>query len=475
MSLSSLVNHLSAKFFLIILLVTALVNLLGALGPELAFDALWYHLTIPKIYLSLGQIQHLPGGLLYYSEMPRLAETLYLFVLPSLDEIGPHLVSWGAGIGTSLVIYKLGKKLSLPSPLALLPSVIFYVTPLVGWQSGSAYVDLLRTFFEILALYFLVTKKPTMSGLAIGLAISTKTLALGSLGILAVISHFLYHDWKKTGKLILLAALVCLPWFLSAFLTTGNPLYPIGSSLLDSRHKLNLDLWNLPKLFGDFFRLWFAPEDPITPVYLLILPFFLLNIKKLWPKNQPLILYSLFSILVWYITPRTGGGRFIMAYLPAWAILIGSTVAVISDRFVKSTIIAAILFISLLNLLYRGAATTRLSPYLLGRETKTHYLCRHLDFATSVFVDCGGFLTKTIKKTDLVYVAGVHNLYYIDFPFVHESWYRAEEVNYILTQSQDINAILDRPSILNPSTPGSWQLIHENTLTKLKLYQWTSS
>ncbi|MDP1743838.1 MAG: hypothetical protein Q8L51_03545 [Candidatus Amesbacteria bacterium] len=31
-----------------IVIIQALINLIGALGPELGFDALWYHLPIPQ-------------------------------------------------------------------------------------------------------------------------------------------------------------------------------------------------------------------------------------------------------------------------------------------------------------------------------------------------------------------------------------------------------------------------------------------
>ena len=41
---------------IVILLTQGIINLIGALGPELGFDALWYHLTLPKIYLSEGKI-----------------------------------------------------------------------------------------------------------------------------------------------------------------------------------------------------------------------------------------------------------------------------------------------------------------------------------------------------------------------------------------------------------------------------------
>ncbi len=35
-----------------LLVIQVIINLIGALGPELGFDALWYHLTIPKIYFE---------------------------------------------------------------------------------------------------------------------------------------------------------------------------------------------------------------------------------------------------------------------------------------------------------------------------------------------------------------------------------------------------------------------------------------
>src|SRR5260221_10510369 len=37
--------------FISLLLLQAIVNLIGVLGPELSFDALWYHLMLPKLYL----------------------------------------------------------------------------------------------------------------------------------------------------------------------------------------------------------------------------------------------------------------------------------------------------------------------------------------------------------------------------------------------------------------------------------------
>jgi len=59
---------------MILIVLQAFVNIIGVFGPELAFDALWYHLTLPKLYLVHHSIFFIPGGLLYYSGMPKIAE-----------------------------------------------------------------------------------------------------------------------------------------------------------------------------------------------------------------------------------------------------------------------------------------------------------------------------------------------------------------------------------------------------------------
>jgi hypothetical protein len=98
-----------------------------------------------------------------------------------------------------------------------------------------------------------------------------------------------------------------------------------------------------------------------------------------------------------------------------------------------------------------------------GRETKTAYLCQHLDFKTSVFVDCDGWFSKNIKKTDLVLVSGIHNLFYISFPFVDASWYKDENYTHILV-----------PIGLDPQTVNfkgrSLKLVYENKQVGVSLF-----
>lgn len=412
---------LSQLFLAAIIAIAMAVNFVGALGPELGFDALWYHLTIPKLYLSAGGVFHIPGGLLYYSEMPRLTEMIYFLsfrLFPNLQEIGPHFLSWAAGIWVTVILFKLSRKyLSVTTSLLII--LVFYATPLVGWLSGSAYIDLVRTFFEILALYLLIKKKILPAGLAAGLAVGTKTLALGSLLPLLVICYIQSKSFRSCTLFLVSCIWVITPWFLSAYLTTGYPLFPIGAGVLDSTHNITLS------------RELFPTQDPISPIYVIILPFILPVIKN--RKLIVILFYCLIAYFVWYLTPHTGGGRFILPYLPVFAFLVGFTIENLRSRFFQTLLVTSILMVSLANVSYRLVVASRLIPYLSGRQTKSQYLCQNLDFKTAVFVDCDGWFGRNIKPTDLVFVAGVHNLYYLNFPFVHKSWYRGEKVNFLLT------------------------------------------
>ncbi|KKU67913.1 MAG: Dolichyl-phosphate-mannose-protein mannosyltransferase protein [Candidatus Amesbacteria bacterium GW2011_GWA1_47_20] len=148
-----------------LIIAQAGVNLVGAMGPERGFDALWYHLPIPKIWLEAHKIFFI-GGNLYYSAMPKLVDMLYVW-----GETPAKLMHLVFGLLSTAVTYKLARKW-LEQKWALLAAVIFYSNLVVGWQSITAYIDLGRTFFEVLAFYLLVNKKIYKSAIVIGLALN---------------------------------------------------------------------------------------------------------------------------------------------------------------------------------------------------------------------------------------------------------------------------------------------------------------
>src|SRR3990167_9973532 len=106
------------------------INLLGVFLPELGFDALWYHLPLSKLLLTRGQ-WYFPGGLYYYSAMPRLAEVISLPLFSLIGYHGPKLVQFFAGLGVVFLIFRLAKKYTASYLLALTAANLFYATLLL--------------------------------------------------------------------------------------------------------------------------------------------------------------------------------------------------------------------------------------------------------------------------------------------------------------------------------------------------------
>lgn len=458
--------------FLMFLLFQAVVNLIGALGPEFGFDALWYHLTLPKIYLINHSIDYIPGGLFYYSVMPKLIEMLYVMGLALGNEITAKIIHFSFGILSLIALYKLSRKL-LPRNFSLLALVLFYSNLVVGWMSITAYIDLARTFFEIIALWGFLQwqenkrqKWLIMSAVLLGLAISTKLLAIGSLLIFEVLIGYtsfinkkeIRHVVKNLIIYLCFALLIPLPWFVFSFIHTGNPFYPFFSNL----YSINLDvsLLNPLNFLKDIWVLFTNSPDRISPLYLIFLPIAFISFKKISPRLKIITLYCMLALLVWYITPRTGGGRFILPYLPAFSLVAVAVIGMIKQIKLRYIFIGLIIIFALFVIFYRGVANSKYIPVILGKESKSQFLTNHLNFSFGDFYDTDGYFTEQIKPKDMVLLYGFHNLYYVNFPFIDSSWVKKGDIfNYIAVYGNNL-----------PERFRIWDLIYYNEKTNVKLY-----
>ena len=220
------------KLFLGLLVAQALINLVGALGPELGFDALWYHLTEAKLFLAHRSLAPTPGNLLYWSGFPRLMEAVYAFA-PA------KLVHWSFGLGSAWLVYRLG------GPAAAL---LFYSTLLVGWLSTTAYVDLALTFFILAAL----ASRKLIRIFWLSLAGATKLTAIPISFILAG------FPWAVLGA---------IPFWLINWQSTGNPFYPFGANLVPVHEWItNGFLFWLSRPL----RLFFDPAFRVGPIILIL-------------------------------------------------------------------------------------------------------------------------------------------------------------------------------------------------------------
>ncbi len=463
------------KFLLIllgILIIQVIINFLGAISPELSFDALWYHLTPPKLYVQNHQIFHIPGWLLSVSTLPRLTEMFYTVALLFSNEILAKIIHFAFGIFVAIALFNLLKRY-LPLRTSLLGVVTFYTMLIIGWQSTTAYVDLTRTFFEILALdlflKWIETEKEIFlweAGILTGLAISTKILAFGTL--FAFLFLILILRGKKSfwqiSKFIFLAVLVASPWFTLSFINTGNPLFPLFGSFREpsisiegpSFSWISKNIGKLPLL------LWNAtihPDDIISPVFLIFLP---LVLVFLWKQKLSIKISGLYFLLGVFFAPTTSN-RYLLPYLPALILLIFVVLEGFfrGNKNLEKIFLGIIIFSAILNTGSRGLATRKFLPYLLGKETKKEFLTKNLNFSFGDFYDVDGFFAENIKDGDLVLIYNIHNLYYVDFPFVHESWAKPGTyfTHILVGEGRDL-----------PEKFGEKLLLYQNSKTKVKLY-----
>lgn len=467
-----------SRVLLSFLVASVVVNLVGALGPETGFDALWYHLTLPKLYLYFHTIVHIPGHILHYSDMPKLTEILYVVALSLQGETLAKIIHFFFGILSVVALYKLAR-LFLPVTFSLLAAAVFYSNLVVGWESITAYVDLTRTFFEILALLGIILyisrndkKLLYESAVMLGLAVTTKLLAIGSLLPLCLI--IIWYGIKNKSKVkniisstllyIFIVILIPMPWFVFSFIHTGSPIYPFFSTVFEPQ--VPLSLVNPVNMLQDIYMLFTKAADPISPLYLMAIPLVIFSFRRYNTPRKMIFLYSLVALLVWYITPQTGGGRFILPYLPAFSLIAAFVIeGIFTARFRYKKIAiavtsATVILVLLISLVYRGVANMKYIPVIVGSESKQHFLTDNLNFSFGDFYDTDGYFQKTITNRDRVLLYGFHNLYYVDFPFIDASWVqKGNTFNYIAVQDGEL-----------PERFRYWSLIYYNPITNVRLY-----
>ena len=465
-------NNLSF-LLLSLLIIQSLINLIGALGPELGFDALWYHLTLPKLYIQNHSVLHIPGSLLYYSDMPKLTEMLYTSTFFFGNEILAKLIHFSFGLLSCLALYFLSRKF-FDRQIAIITVVIFYSNLVVGWQSITAYVDLARTFLELMALWGFINfwekgerKWLIESSVMLGLAISTKLLSIGSIFIFIPLIFYYHMYYKKNTKkllsniitFLLLAFIIPLPWFIFSIIHTGNPFYPFFTNIYPVN--INLNLFNPINFIKEMLVFFTNLSDPISPLYIIFLPFAIIQFRKFHPVLKIISIYSVFAIFLWYFTPRTGGGRFILPYLPSFSIVVAGTInEFLKNKRLYKLSIVLVVVTAFLSIGYRGFANAKYLPVILGQQSRAEFLKSRLNFSFGDFYDTDGYFEKNITSKDTVLLYGFHNLYYVDFPFIDSSWVKKGDVfNYIATQNSDL-----------PKRFSNWELIYHNSKTHVNLY-----
>lgn len=209
--------------------------LIAALAPEVEYDALWYHLDIPRRSLEAGSL--VDQRCEYVSLYPMGAELLYAYGLALGDPVIAKLVSFGFWVLFVAATYDLGARVG-GRGTALTAAAIAALTPTALWEATTAYVDVAVAFFITLSLAWVVryVERGALASLALagllgGFALAIKTLALLGLAALALVALAgrrapLRAHVAALGVFSGLVLLPAAPSLLRAQIEAGNPVFP---------------------------------------------------------------------------------------------------------------------------------------------------------------------------------------------------------------------------------------------------------
>jgi len=217
--------------------------LIAALAPEREYDALWYHLAYPRLYLEQGRLVDLPTD--YVSLYPMTWELWFGFGLAAGGQAAATLLHFACLPLTAILIFELTRRW-LPGVSPWLPVALYATIPTIMWEASTAYIDLALALYVTLVIYGLLSyaERPQLqwlllSALNLGLALAAKHLALIVLGLacLSLLTRRWLQErnlWRALWPALLLGSLslcVALPWYLRSLLATGNPVFPLFYSL----------------------------------------------------------------------------------------------------------------------------------------------------------------------------------------------------------------------------------------------------
>jgi len=231
----------------LLLLMGLVLCLLPPDGNE--WDALAYHLAFPKLYLQAGGMIEVP--FMHQSYFPPLLDMLYLLGLWLGGEPCAKVFHWLMAllmtVGTAAFVNRLGGQ-------GVWSALLLMGTPVIVWQSFSAYIDLSTALYGGLGAFALVsglTPSPQpdrgrgllwLAGVMMGFALATKYTALLLYGLWGLIGLLWCWQarWGVGMRTVVLAGLLALmigaPFYIRNWLWTGNPVYPFAYEIFGGKN-----------------------------------------------------------------------------------------------------------------------------------------------------------------------------------------------------------------------------------------------
>ena len=229
-----------------ITLAAASLSLFTALAPETEYDALWYHLDLPRHWLAAGTpVDNVHE---YVSLYPMTWDLLFGAALAFDGAVGARVLHWMATLAAAATAGAIATR-ALGQRSGWMAAAIFITAPTVFWEATTAYVDgALALHGGVAAAAIMQSARSNdrrwllLGGLNLGIACATKHLGL-VIGASTLLPYLLWM-WRhhQPRQVLLNGALVCglmltppAPWYLRSWIASGNPVFPEMYSVFGAR------------------------------------------------------------------------------------------------------------------------------------------------------------------------------------------------------------------------------------------------
>ncbi len=396
---------------------------LASLAPPIAKDTLLYHISLPKAFIQSGGLVNVPLNIAQYyalgAEMNgTLAMLLGKIVNARVAEAAFGLSQFAYLPVLALITFGWMRTRGTSISNALLATALVAAVPTMYASASGGYNDVALAVYVTLATAAAANwwRSPDMRsalemGIAAGFALTVKLLAVFLVAGLVIIfllklrqlqnDNTALRKGARTFALSLLLALViCAPWFARTWALTGSPVFPFYMNIFggsapgwDEQRSLVDQLSNTryggyPKSVIDYaitpLRVSLTAEPDEPAAFDGVLGFsFLFGVPLLlfaWKRKQLDVEWLVASAIasLWFVFWIFSSQqlRYLLPALPALAVAIVAASSALESRL--KTILWVTAIPALLVMITWFAQQNPLAV-LIGAESRDHYLARSID------------------------------------------------------------------------------------------------
>ena len=223
---------------------------LMSLKPEVSADGIAVHLVVP-MHMAAHHSWHFDVAQISWAVMPMTAEWCFTTLYLLGGEFAAKLLPFVFLVISCVLIVLLCRRLA-SRPVALLIAAVYAATPVVQLITGAMFTDALMAAFLLAAAVLIVHwtdwRDPAvlpLAGILLGAAMATKVVALSFVAPCLAWVFFSCFRWKssidrKSLAALLRAAVLCAviaaPPYATAWVKTGNPVFPYFNDVFRSPH-----------------------------------------------------------------------------------------------------------------------------------------------------------------------------------------------------------------------------------------------